>query len=224
MKYGLWIIVVAAVILTTLSAGCRNSTTQTTSETLPILPGFNGVNTGVSKSANGLSLSLSLDAKTYKPGDTINIVVSEWNTLSKTNNVLVSDRWPLSGLIINPCGTQGFSFGMAVFQGYYIPFADASIEVPLILFDPGVTWTCPVILPANATAYEFKPLSDIATRLSSYHPGASFTSEMKYVTTLKGYWTDGTDSQFTYFSSGVYTVVAGDEWGTLVVLHFTVTE
>jgi hypothetical protein len=25
------------------------------------------------------------------------------------------------------------------------------------------------------------------------------------------------------FVTGVYTVVAGDEWGALVVLHFTVT-
>ena len=33
----------------------------------------------------------------------------------------------------------------------------------------------------------------------------------------------GTSSAaFTNFDHGVYTVVAGDEWGALVVVHFTV--
>jgi hypothetical protein len=41
---------------------------------------------------------------------------------------------------------------------------------------------------------------------------------------LKGYWTGNSPSAaFTNFESGIYTVVAGDEWGALVFVHFTVT-
>ena len=36
-----------------------------------------------------------------------------------------------------------------------------------------------------------------------------------------GYWNGST---ITDFEQGVYTVVAGDEWGALVVLHFTVSK
>jgi hypothetical protein len=40
---------------------------------------------------------------------------------------------------------------------------------------------------------------------------------------LKGYWTNDSVSQFNNFDPGVYTVIAGDEWGALVILHFTVS-
>ena len=34
--------------------------------------------------------------------------------------------------------------------------------------------------------------------------------------------TTASNSQLTNFAPGVYTVVGGDEWGNLIVLHFTV--
>jgi len=41
--------------------------------------------------------------------------------------------------------------------------------------------------------------------------------------TMKGYWPDKKDSEYTRLIPGLYTVVAGDEWGALVLVHFTVT-
>jgi len=40
---------------------------------------------------------------------------------------------------------------------------------------------------------------------------------------INGYWMAGQNLNEDNFAPGVYTVVAGDEWGALVVLHFTVT-
>jgi hypothetical protein len=48
---------------------------------------------------------------------------------------------------------------------------------------------------------------------------------MQYELTINGYWPDdsfSSNSQLTNFSPGVYTVVGGDEWGNLIVLHFMV--
>ena len=42
--------------------------------------------------------------------------------------------------------------------------------------------------------------------------------------TLKGYWTDDSYPKFTYFDPGVYTVLGGDEWGNLALVHFTVSD
>jgi hypothetical protein len=40
-----------------------------------------------------------------------------------------------------------------------------------------------------------------------------------------GYWaSNNVGATFTNFEPGVYTVIAGDEWGALVVVHFTVSQ
>jgi hypothetical protein len=40
----------------------------------------------------------------------------------------------------------------------------------------------------------------------------------------RGYWaSNNIGAAFTLFEPGGYTVVAGDEWGAIVVVHFTVT-
>jgi hypothetical protein len=41
----------------------------------------------------------------------------------------------------------------------------------------------------------------------------------------RGYWaSNNIGAAFTLFEPGVYTVVAGDEWGALVFVHFTVSQ
>jgi hypothetical protein len=39
-----------------------------------------------------------------------------------------------------------------------------------------------------------------------------------------GYWMASQNLNEYNFTPGVYTVVGGDEWGSLVVLHFTVSQ
>jgi hypothetical protein len=53
-------------------------------------------------------------------------------------------------------------------------------------------------------------------------PGGDLKSPtlMSAIETVNGIYTQG--FQLTPFSSGIYTVVAGDEWGDLEFLYFTV--
>jgi hypothetical protein len=51
----------------------------------------------------------------------------------------------------------------------------------------------------------------------------NFAIDGEYTET--GYWTGAAPNATQQnFEPGVYTVVAGDEWGALVVVHFTVSQ
>ena len=93
-------------ILLTAVAGCITPTSQSSSSNtsnitmLPIVTNANGVNSAISKSKHGLSLSLTLLTSTYQPGQEVTIVINEYNTLSTTNNIPASNKWPLKGIPI----------------------------------------------------------------------------------------------------------------------------
>jgi hypothetical protein len=72
-------------------------------------------------------------------------------------------------------------------------------------------------------AYDFKPLSDIEILDYGTNNQDLNNIVLKDEIGLKGYWTNDSVSQFNNFDPGVYTVIAGDEWGALVVLNFTVS-
>jgi hypothetical protein len=50
--------------------------------------------------------------------------------------------------------------------------------------------------------------------------------QIKSEIALEGYWHDSNmiNNRLIWFEPGIYTVVAGDEWGALVVLHFKVIQ
>jgi hypothetical protein len=198
-------------------AGCSSFTHPSTQT---ISTDISDVN---SKSANGLSLSLSLDSATYQPGQQVSIVIDEQNTLGIANKINASEKWPVSGLSVGPCGTLNYPFGVAIFQGDYTA-ANVSSAIPLQIYEPGI-YHCPMIL-AGISSYVFQPLSDTAAIFQMSESGTAYTMEMKteFEPAPTGYWIgNAPNATLTDFQPGVYTVVAGDEWGALVVLHFTVS-
>ena len=198
-----------------LAAGCGNPPATQTMLT-------DSVNVTSSKSANGLELSFSLDATTYKLYQDVSIVIDEKNTLSKTNRISASDKWPFKGLTLGPC-TQGSPFGVAVFSGYYSP-VDVLKGTLLALFDPDQFYHCPAFSWAEGTVYEFKPSSDIAAIFHDSVPPSNGTdTQILKELQLSHFWTGSYPATIHSFEPGVYTIAAGDEWGALVVLHFTVT-
>ena len=214
-------------ILTTIFIACMfvltscMSITHSSSQTT--LTG--SVNAAISKSAYGLSLTLSLDSTTYQLYQDVLIVIDERNTLLKTNNIPVSNKWLSNELELGP-RDKSFPFGIAVFQGYYTS-SDFSTTTPLNYYDPNGMHNWPLEVFPNA--YSFQPLSNIANIIVDSDPNLSIKNQlMSSVITLTGYWikNDSNDVyyQFNSFSPGVYTVVVGDEWGALVVLHFTIAE
>jgi hypothetical protein len=180
-----------------------------------------GGNSATSLSPIGLKLSLSLDSTIYQPGQQVTIVIDETNTLSKTNNVSTSNKWPLNGLSVSPCGTLNYPFGVAIFSGYYTS-GDISSATPLKLYDPVAMHSCPMILSGIKT-YAFQPTSDVAAIFQISDTNPVLTEDMNAEVQAMGYWMGTSIVSLTGFATGVYTVVGGDEWGALVVLHFTVS-
>ena len=191
--------------------------------TITVIPAINGLNSTSARSTNGLDLSLSLDSATYHPGEEVAITIDEKNALSTHNSVITADKWPVNGLGVGPCGVLNYPFGVAIFQGSYTS-ADISSAVPLQIYQPG-EYLCPMIL-AGISSYIFQPLSDSAAVFQMSESTAVFTLEMntEFEPAPTGYWASNNfNAAFTDFEPGVYTVAAGDEWGTLVIVHFTVS-
>jgi hypothetical protein len=231
MKCKIGIIIVATLFFAS-TIGCSSTTTpatstsstpvssltttvsQITSSTTTTSNDFNSVS---SNATNGLSLSLSLDGTTYQPNQEISITVDEANTLPEVNNVPVSNNRPYSSLQAAPCDYIS-PYGIAVFQGNYTT-SNFSTGTPLTLYDPHV---------ARITSYSFESSSDMAAVIEGSNPSpTNSTQQMKYDLTINGYWPDdnfSSNSQLTGFAPGLYTVVAGDEWGAVVVVHFTVSQ
>jgi hypothetical protein len=77
---------------------------------------------------------------------------------------------------------------------------------------------------SNVTAYDFKPSSDIATLDGDVLFGSTATMEMSAEVIGGIYWAGSFPNTIEQnFEPGVYTVVGGDEWSNMIILHFTVT-
>ena len=212
------VIIISAVflIVSTGCAGLTHSPTNTTSLTTT------GINAASTNSVGGLSLSLSLDETTYQPGQNVTITLDEINTLSKTNNVNSADNWPFTGLSDGPCGTLNYSFGVAIYQGYHTT-GDLSSLTPLNLYDPAARYPCPMMLSQIST-YQFQPSGDTAAVFQLGGASPVLTEKMTSAIQPAGYWTGSPTAVLTDFTPGIYTVAAGDEWGAIVILHFTVAQ
>jgi hypothetical protein len=180
------------------------------------------VDSASSTSANGLKLSLSVDS-TPNVQHQISITLDEINILSEINNVPVSDNWQYKGLGVAPCDFTS-PYGIAVFRGDYTS-SNFSTGTPLTLYDPHVTRLCPTNYPV--ISYSFQPSLDWVHVIENPANSINNSQQMQYEITIDGYWPDDnytSNSQLTNFAPGVYTVVGGDEWGALVVVHFTVSQ
>jgi hypothetical protein len=167
----------------------------------------------------GLRLTLSLDSTTYHPGEQISITIGEKNTLPIENNISAADEWPVQGLYLEPCTV--YPFGISILQGYY-DAKNVTAVTPLQLFSPNVMYSCAVGPPVS---YDFQPWSDIAAIYTSCD-SEPWSINMTAKVTSAGFWTvtHGHPTwTFSNFTPGIYTVVGGDEWGALVILHFTIS-
>lgn len=218
MKIQIWPIAALVLLVITLIGlpACGESTKTTPTATPPISTFTTNTS---SKSANGLMLSLSLNATTFQPGQEISVVIDEQNTLATENNVTASYSWPLEGLSLgNPCKT--YPMGMAIFQGYYTS-SNVSSATPLRIYSPSNVTSCG--FPPAVSYYSFAPLSDIANVFIIGDLNPSLTDfKIRSEITVTGYWLNSQETTPNNFTPGVYTVVGGDEWGALAVLHFVV--
>lgn len=183
-----------------------------------------GTYTSVVNDSSGLRLTLSMNSSTLSTGEPVEIEISEQNTLLLTNTVASGHDWPITGLSLGPCGTLNYPMGFAIFKGYHLQ-NDLPTTDRLDLYGPGV-YLCPLIL-FRINSYVFAPGSDLASINAGCSPNPCFTIPMKSTGSFTGSWSGSipylSSSTFHSFSPGVYTVVGGDEWGDVLVLHFVVS-
>jgi hypothetical protein len=227
LKIQIWpITALALLVITLIGLPACSTTTKTTPTATPsasTLPSY--IVSTAFDSANGLFLSLLVYAKTFQPGQGISVLIDEQNTLATANNVTASDNWSLKGLGVGPCGPVNYPMGVAIFQGNYTA-SNVSSAKPLQLYNPKGIYLCPVLVLVSS--YSFAPSSDTASVFGSCgnsNPNPCLTDfKVSSEITVTGYWTwpNGQQPTFGNFTPGVYTLVGGDEWGALAVLHFVV--
>jgi hypothetical protein len=152
------------------------------------------------------------------------VSVDENNTLNVENNVSLADNWAYPEYYLNPynnCEASG-PVGFAIFQGNY-GLNNFTHAPPLTLYNSTYAWSCSTILTTNSY-YVFSPLSMVVSWDNSGWKMLNFSTAFSF--SASGYWTGGfMDSSlavFHRFSPGNYTVFGADEWGKVVILHFTV--
>jgi hypothetical protein len=208
-----WVAAAAVIVVVGLLAGAS---------LLFFAPGKAGLTTITSTSSgtsstsvgasNGLQLRLALNTTNLTPGSRLGITVSEYNTEATANNITVAQNWKINGLSLGACGTGAYPFGVAVFQGSYT-LSNVSQAQALRIY-PNVP--CPMLLRL-VTAYVFQTMSDLAIVL----PGSNtLPTPMSANVTVNGKYSDSSSLQ--PLGRGVYTVAAGDEWGAIATLQFSV--
>ena len=218
MKIRHWIPAISLflVLNMVLIAGCSQTTIQKTvspSTTITTIPTATALTTTSAQSENGLQLQVSVNATNLNPGEPLQISVSEYNTLSTTSDVAAATNWGVTGLALSACpSTNEQPFGVAVLQGNYTS-QNISQGTPLNLF---AAVPCPLVIRL-ITEYDFLPHGINAAIM----PGGDVTSPtpMSANVTVNGTYTQ---LQLNPLVPGAYTVVAGDEWGTLEFLYVSV--
>lgn len=171
-------------------------------------------------SSNGLRLTLSLSAAS---AGLVNISVSEFNTLDRANKVTNGSRvdggfflWPGAVCSSSPIGYEvvkgdygqsNFTMGMALALGIQSP-----VQCGEVMGVPDYSIFQPQSRVANLS---LDSSGFWMGSLYAYSGNACFDGESP---------SPSCRLSFLPYSPGTYTVVAGDEWGGIVALHFNVSE
>jgi hypothetical protein len=168
----------------------------------------------------GLNLILNLSAGA-NPYPTINITAYDVNTLSGANNLTIGNGWPI---VSQETGRGGGCCGALVeyvlYQGNY-GLGNFTQGTPL-------RQTGGIGLSAYDYSYcIFDPLSTQATIYSAPGPFYSnpFPANASVSASLLGFWVSNPahpEGDYALFPAGTYTVAAIDQWGNVVLSHFTV--
>jgi len=206
----------------------RTSVSHTTL-TKTLTTTLNPLTTAFMLSSDGLNFSVSINATTLSPNQWVEITASLNNTLSVNNNITATlngyqflgyHLWP------NPAGYWHSPYLFVVLNGSY------TAQSVVGLGGRGLAENGASAESATPWSYRFGPNSGRAV-LSIYECTAncfnttvgSYPSSASVI--VRGYWatplnTSNYPSPPYAFTPGTYTVAVEDEWGAVLVLHFTV--
>lgn len=196
----------------TLTEFVIQPTTITQVSTSFVTTNYSPETTSIVNSTLGIKFVLSLNNTqeiNYMPFEsTINATLAVYSTTVGANNVTASNNWRAQNITLL-CGTAPWPFGIEIFSGVYGYNNVSSAHEPLDIF-PDLP--CPY--RPTPTSYFFANDSN-PVQLSI----PVFGICCRQILNPNCYCVSSTYSPFTV---GRYTLVAGDEWGDLLVLQFQV--
>ena len=212
----------AVVAISTIprSTRCGSCTTRNTTDTATTNP------------STGLEFTMSLNSSTVQEGHDLGVLVNLINTLDRANNVTGAEAWLLTDQSESSPSmncAQNDPFRIEVLRGYY-DLSNFSKGTPLdfTVFRPpfGMNQCLfyiraadhnapPLFVSYSKNHYVFSPMSNEAQWIASGLQAVDQKAVMSETMLLR-------PALFSN-STGVFTVVGGDEWGDLEVEHFTLT-
>ncbi len=196
-----------------------------------------GPSTPAVPSVNGIELAASISATRILVGQNISVTMSISNALPAVNNVSTSNDWQFQGVRVALWGGCNIEYPIevAILRGnytvqgvqsvanttlQYVCFGEVNIN--RVIFQPNSD-------QANLTG--IGPAPRVNQTLGPYSQTLSFSAGGSWNLTglaqqqaisipIMGSSSDPV--QFTPFVPGVYTVAVEDEWGQVLILHFSV--
>jgi hypothetical protein len=194
---------------TTTTVNHTLTTTATTSTTSTIVSTTTTIgDKSMASTTNltlGLEITLTLNATRITSGQTVNATLTYRNVLDRTLNLSASSEEWRSTALADDGDDYGYCVGVSPFaEEVYLGHLTAS--------------NVSVGAPAN---FDFSDiLGGCGLAIGGYNVFPPLTDGRGWTDTTSGYSVNG---HFTTFpTSGEFTVVAGDRWGQIVMLSFTV--
>ena len=168
---------------------------------------------------------MEMNTTSIGPNGSLAVNITEFNPTQRYINMSVSDNWFLSDLPdVWLCTSP--PYGLDIFRGYYT-LQNVSVARNILNFSEfGVLPNCS--FEGNVTGFSFKPGS-LAIAVGSFYGGYLEASTLQFgATSVRcNIWTPSTCMPLGDFSlwsnrPAAYTIAVGDEWGDLLLAHFSV--
>jgi len=179
-------------------------------------------------SPSGLVVRVWINTTSVEPNGSLTIQIDGFNPTTHALNLSASDQWFLRSMTqVFPCFRPGMGvpiFGFEIFRGYYTSQSVASATniyaLPWTSCPAGGTWV-------DAVDFLVSPSSNQTQVQWSDRQNSTLWGVSQQVYANDGLVACDTNSHCAVASfgsgqPGVYTIAAGDEWGALLLLHFSV--
>jgi hypothetical protein len=180
------------------------------------------------KSPSGLVVRVWMNTTSVKPNGSLTIQIDGFNPTTHALNLSPSDQWFLRNMTqVFPCYRPRMGvpiFGFEIFRGYY-----TSQNVTSATNVYALPWTsCPAgWMSVVAVDFLVSPSSNQTQVQWKDGQNSTLWGVSQQVYANDGLIACDTNSHCAVASfgsdqPGVYTIAAGDEWGALLLLHFSV--
>lgn len=205
----------------TTTNSISSSLISSTSSTSQYFPN----STASSVNPNGLQFIMSINSTELKPSQSV-LIFMMVNNSAETNNVTGISDWRYPWLTDNLYCPLFAS--AVILQGFYTLSNVSSSATPVQTKEPGSGTSCPIGASLWYTGgFVLKAAGSNASGLNtslifSGYWNVSAVQQLSTESLVNV--TESGSPYFLPFSSGLYTVVGGDEWGDITLLHFVVSE